>query len=46
MIAMSLVPPLFGLAVDAWGYRLAWALLIAPVVALAVPLCRLRTATP
>jgi len=41
MIAMSLAPLLFGLVVDLFGYRLAWILLIAPVVALVVPLCSL-----
>lgn len=46
MIAMSLVPLLFGLVVDAAGYRLAWALLILPAAVLAVPLCRLRAAAP
>jgi sugar phosphate permease len=42
MVAMSLVPLLFGLAVDFWGYQAAWVLLTAPVALLVVPLCRLR----
>jgi MFS family permease len=42
MVAMSLAPLLFGLVVDAAGYRPAWALLTAPVVLLLLPLLRAR----
>lgn len=40
MIAMALGPFLFGVVVDLAGYRLAWGLLIAPVLLTALPLCR------
>jgi MFS family permease len=40
MIAMALGPFIFGLLVDLAGYRLAWGVLIAPVLLTAVPLCR------
>jgi hypothetical protein len=41
MIAMSVVPFLFGTIVDVAGYRLAWSILILPVAILAVFLVRL-----
>lgn len=42
MVAMAVGPFLFGLAVDGWGYGAAWAALILPVVATALPLLRFR----
>lgn len=40
LIVMALGPWIFGLVADQFGYACAWTLLIAPVVALALPLLR------
>jgi sugar phosphate permease len=40
MIVMALGPFIFGLLVDYYGYATAWACLVAPVLATAVPLLR------
>ena len=42
MIAMSLVPFIFGAVVDWAGFQVAWAVLILPVAVLTVPLLRLK----
>ena len=42
MIAMSLVPFIFGAVVDLAGFQIAWGALILPVAVLAVPLLRLK----
>lgn len=44
MIVMALGPFLFGLAVDALGYRVAWTMLALPVVLTALPLLRAQGA--
>lgn len=43
LIVMALGPWLFGLVADQFGYACAWALLIAPVVVMALPLLRSRS---
>jgi len=43
MIVMALGPFLFGLLVDHFGYSIAWACLVAPVLATAIPLLRSRS---
>jgi MFS family permease len=45
MIAISVMPPVFGLVVDFWGYASGWLLLATPLVLSAIQLCRLATTT-
>lgn len=46
MVVMALGPFVFGLVVDHLGYAAAWAMLVLPVVATAVPLLRPRAWAP